>query len=273
MPYVATRLGRWFYDESGPANDGPAVVLFHGLFFDGSQWKAQLPALSKLGRVLVFDGPGHGKSDPPPPFSLEDHADAVTDAFAHLRIDRAVFVGLSWGGMIAMRVALRYPQLVAALALLDTDAGAVSRVERLKNGALATIAAKVGIPPWLTRTQIAPLLFGKTSLERRPELGLEAHRRITGYDREALLRAVRTVSIERSDIRYRLGAIAVPTLVLCGEEDVATPLARSRDIARAIPGARLRVIPRAGHMTAIEAPDAVNAELLPFVRAALQNVP
>ncbi len=273
MPYVATRLGRWFYDESGPANDGPVVVLLHGLFFDGSQWKAQLPLLSKLGRVFVFDGPGHGKSDPPPPFTLEDHADAVTDAFGHLGIDRAVFVGLSWGGMISMRVALRYPQLVAALALLDTDAGAVGKVERMKNGALASIAAKLGIPPWLTRTQVAPQLFGKTTLERRPEHAAETHRRITGYDREALLRAVRAVSIQRSDIRDRLGAIAVPTLVLCGEEDVATPLARSREIVRAIPGARLRVIPRSGHMTTIEAPDAVNAELLPFVRAALQNVP
>jgi pimeloyl-ACP methyl ester carboxylesterase len=236
-------------------------------------WKAQLPALSKLGHVFVFDGPGHGKSDPPPPFTLEDHADALADAFGHLGIRRAILVGLSWGGMVAMRVALRYPQLVAALALLDTDAGAVHRGERLKNAALAVVASKLGIPPWLTRTQIAPLLFGKTTLGLRPELAVEAHRRIVGFDMDGVLRAVRAVSIERTDIRSHLGAVAVPTLVLCGEEDRATPLSRSRAIAQCIEGARLRVIPRSGHMTTLEAPNVVNAELLPFVTSALQNVP
>jgi pimeloyl-ACP methyl ester carboxylesterase len=71
----------WFYEESGP-NDGPAIVLLHGLFFDGRMWQDQVPALAALGRVVVFDGPGHGRSDVPPSFTLEDHADALAEGVA-----------------------------------------------------------------------------------------------------------------------------------------------------------------------------------------------
>src|SRR5579883_2614545 len=122
MAYMRTRLGRWFYEERGArkrAGD-PAIVLLHGLLFDGGMWRGQVEALSAFGRVLVIDGPGHGKSEMPPPFTLEDHVDALMDALTALGVERAVFVGLSWGGMIAMRAALRHKKRVAALALLDT---------------------------------------------------------------------------------------------------------------------------------------------------------
>ena len=80
MPYVRTRLGRWFYEERGAAKrpGDPAIVLWHGLLFDGGMWRHQIEPLAALGRVVVFDGPGHGKSEVPPPFSLEDNADAMT---------------------------------------------------------------------------------------------------------------------------------------------------------------------------------------------------
>src|ERR1700690_3109083 len=84
MPYVRTRLGRWFYEERGKAKreGDPAILLLHGLLFDGGMWRAQVEPLSALGRVLIIDGSGHGKSEAPPRFTLEDHADALAiDAF------------------------------------------------------------------------------------------------------------------------------------------------------------------------------------------------
>src|SRR5690349_12906420 len=111
MAYVRTRLGRLFYEERGQARrpGDPAIVLLHGLLFDGGMWRDQIGPLAALGRVIVMDGPGHGKSEPPPRFMLEEHADALIDAFSDMGIDRALVVGLSWGGMLGMRFALQHP--------------------------------------------------------------------------------------------------------------------------------------------------------------------
>ena len=82
MSYVRTRLGRWFYEERGVTkrSGDPAIVLWPSLLFDGGMWKHQIEPLAALGRVVVFDPPGHGKSEVPPPFSLEDNADALSEA-------------------------------------------------------------------------------------------------------------------------------------------------------------------------------------------------
>src|SRR6186713_184995 len=148
MPYVRTRLGRLFYDERGEARRAgdPAIVLLHGLLFDGGMWRGQIEALSSLGRVVVLDGPGHGKSEPAPRFMVEDHADALLDAFGELGIERAVVVGLSWGGMVAMRLALQHPSKVCGLALLDTSASAEPLANKVKYRALIALHRRVGIP-------------------------------------------------------------------------------------------------------------------------------
>ena len=87
MPYARTRLGRWFYEERGVARKkgDAAIVMWPSLLFDGGMWREQVEPLAALGRVIVFDPPGHGKSEVPPPFSLEDNADALLDAFGELR--------------------------------------------------------------------------------------------------------------------------------------------------------------------------------------------
>ena len=148
MPYVRTRLGRLFYEERGKAHrpGDPAIVLLHGLLFDGGMWRGQIEPMSALGRVIVIDGPGHGKSEPPPRFTLEEHADALLDAFRDLDVSRAVLVGLSWGGMVGMRVALQHPSRVAGLAILDSSAERPTLGERIRYRALVALQRRLGIP-------------------------------------------------------------------------------------------------------------------------------
>ncbi len=269
--YVRTRLGRWFYEERGaPKRDGaPAVVLWPSLLFDGSMWRHQLEPLAELGRVLVFDGPGHGKSEVPPAFTLEDNADALLDAFAELKVDRAVMVGLSWGGMLAMRMALQHPKRVAALALFDTSADPEDRARALKYRAFVSISRRFGLPPGLAEAQIAPAMFCDRTLAERRDLVDRFKRAAGGYAPEGTARAAMAVVIQRKDILPRLRDIRVPTLVACGREDRATEPVHSERIAAAIPGARLVWIEHAGHITALEQPEAVNAVLVPFVREQL----
>jgi 3-oxoadipate enol-lactonase len=273
MPYVRTRLGRLFYEERGDKRrpGDPAIVLLHGLLFDGGMWREQLEPLAALGRVVVFDGPGHGKSEPPPRFTLEEHADALFDAFGELGIERAVLVGLSWGGMVSMRLARQHPSQVAGLVLMATSADPEALAKRVRYRGLIAMHRRVGTPRGLFDRQIAPLMFSDRTLRERPALLEAALRQTNGFEREGLARACLAVVVHRTSIAAALPGLRVPTLVITGREDRSTPPACAEAIARAIPGARLVLLDGVGHMSALEAPAAVNAELVPFVRRLIET--
>ena len=243
--------------------------MWPSLLFDGGMWRNQIEPLAALGRVVVFDPPGHGKSEVPPPFTLEDNADALLDAFGELRIDRAVIVGLSWGGMVGMRMALQHPTRVAALALFDTSAEPEDRPRAIKYRLFVSFARRLGMPPGLMDSQITPAFFCDRSLRERRDLVDRFVRAANGFPREGTARAALAVVVHRKDILPRIGDIRVPTLVVCGREDRATEPGHSERIASRIAGARLHWIDDAGHVTALEQPKAVNDVLVPFVREQL----
>jgi len=273
MAYVRTRLGRLFVDERGEprSKSDPAIVLLHGLLFDGGMWRGQIEALSALGRVVVFDGPGAGKSEPPPRFMMEEHADALLDAFEELEIQKAIVVGLSWGGMVAMRFALQHPTRVSALALLDTSAEVEPLNKRIRYRAFLALHKRAGFPYALFEREVAPLMFAEKTRRTKPELVEASYRKAMGFNRDGLAKAGLAVMIHRKKILEKISAIRVPTLVMVGREDGATPLERSENIARSIPGAELVVLDELGHMSAIEDPPAVNAHLVPFVKKVLER--
>jgi 3-oxoadipate enol-lactonase len=272
MAYVRTRLGRWFVEEAGEQKKpGDAtILLLHSLLCDGGMWRGQIGPLSELGRVVVLDAPGHGKSDVPPAFTLEDHARALTDAFRPLGIDRALVVGLSWGGMVAMRLALGEPDKLRAMVLLDTSADGTTLRERLEYRALCVVARRIGLPPRLVHDTVVPLMFSPTTLREQPELAVELVRTVSGYPREGVTRAVTAVSIDRPAILDRLREIKTPTLIGVGEDDKAFPPHVSRQIASRIAGSTLVYFKDAGHLSALENPKAVNEQLLPFVEEHLR---
>ncbi len=270
--YVRTRVGRLFYEERGEARapDAPAIVLLHGLLFDGGSWRHQLEPLAELGRVVVIDGPGHGKSEPPPKgFSLEDHVEALSDVLRELGIERAVLCGLSWGGMLSMRFAIRFPSKIAGLVLLDTSAESEGRGRRVRYRSFIALHRALGMPRWLYERQVKKLMFGDATLRERQDLVEESYVRTMGFDREGVARAALAVVVDRTDVTKRLGEIRAPTLVLVGRDDRSTPLAKAEALARRIERAELHVVEGAGHMSALEQPVAVNALVVPFVRRVL----
>jgi len=176
-----------------------------------------------------------------------------------------VCVGWSWGGALALHLALRHPAAVAGLAILDSSAEAQTRYRKAKYRLLVGVVRRFGLSPWLARGQIAPLMFSRRTRRERPELVEEFVRSATALPRQALVRAALAVAIQAPDILASLGALSVPTLVLCGREDRGYPPALSEHIARAIPGARLEWIEGAGHLTPLERPEQVSRFLVPFV--------
>ncbi len=270
MPFANTRLGRLYYEEHGEARgDSSAIVLLPSLLMDSEMWRYQIGPLSELGRVIVLDGPGHGRSDVPPPFSLDEHVEALDSVLTQLQVTRAILIGLSWGGMLAMRYALAHPQKLVGLGLLDTSARLDRRANRLRNRLFIAAARRIYLPRALVGRYVAPLMFGRHTFRQRPELIEELTHVMNRHPRVGMTRASKAVLVDRTDIGKEINAIHSPTLVLCGKDDRSTPPAESKFIASQIPGAKMSWIERAGHMSALEEPEQVTRELVAFVRPLL----
>ncbi len=263
--YVPTRLGRWYFEESGAkSNDDTAIVLFPSFLTDGGMWDGQMRPLAHVTRTISFDGPGHGKSDTPPPFSLDDNARAVLDALDTLGVKKFVMVGLSWGGMIGMRLAALAPERVRALALLDTSAAPETMPNRIRYRAMLSTHRRVGLPAFVAERRVLPLYFTEATLSSNRALAENFWRDAVGFPREGVYKAGKAI-FQRGYFRPELSRAQCPTLVMCGALDRATPPARSREIVSGIRGSELVLVDDAGHLSALEKPEAVNAALVPFV--------
>ncbi len=266
---VSVNGTRLHVEDSGGA--GPAVVFSHGLLLATRLWDAQVEALRSRYRCIAYDHRGQGRSAVPPERSIAMDTCAA-DAAALVEALGAApchFVGLSMGGFVGLRLAARRPELLRSLALLETSADPeppenVGRY-RLLNG----VARWLG--PWAVARSVMPILFGRTFLSDRARASERARWKaeIAG-NRRAIWRAVNGV-IEREGVHGELARIRTPTLVLVGEEDVATVPAKAERLAAAVPGARLVRIPGAGHTSPVEQPAAVTAALQGFL-ASLDRV-
>ena len=240
------------------------VVFLHGLGGSRLAWEPQLAALASRGRAVAWDMPGYGRSAAPAePLTFAALADAVIELADELGAERIHLVGLSFGGMIAQYVAATHPERLASLTLLSTSP---------KFGLDGTLPAD-----WRA-ARLAPLDAGQEPIDfadrvlaaiSGPHISAEAlaHQRtamaeVTG---EAMRRAIDCIVTH--DSRALLPTIAVPTLCLVGELDDETPPAYCQYIADRIPGARLEVIPSAGHLLSAEAPDLVNRLLIEHIEA------
>ncbi len=255
---VETPAGRLFVEVSG---QGPDVVFWHSLLCDGGMWQAQIAALSPRYRCIVIDGPGHGRSAPLlRGFTLNDCVDAMVSVMDRVGTTKPIVCGLSWGGMVAMRLAVAHPGRVRGLALLATSARAERGWKKPGYMALAGIARTVGASPQLCKL-IEPLFFAGDTRRHRPEVVAEFSRRLSCMDRASVGYACDAVIFDREDFSPSLGRIRVRTLVMVGDEDRATPVIEAEHIARLIPGARLVRVPGAGHLVAIDGAETVNDEL------------
>lgn len=248
------------------AGDGTSLVLGHSLLCDGRMWEAVAPALTERCRVVNVDARGHRRSPAEGPFTLDDLADDWLAILDREGVDRAVLCGLSMGGMTAMRLALKAPDRVAGLVLLDTSARAERRWPRLQYRAMAEVVRRVGfVEAFVPKIQRA--MFGRATLRGRPDLVARVTDRIRENDPRQLYFACRAV-FDRPSILDRIEQIRCPTFVVVGDDDASTPPSEARRIASRIPGAALVPIPAAGHLTAIEAPDAVLAAVHDLLEAA-----
>lgn len=251
---------RLYYEEAGA---GRVVVLIHGFTLDTRMWDDQFQSLAQNFRVIRYDLRGFGQSAVPTdePYSHVDDLRALLD---YLDIQQASLVGLSKGGGVALDFALTYPHRTQSLALIDTILGgfAWSAAGSARDGLVWEEARSGGIPAarksWFTHPLFAPA-------QRQPAVAAALMRIIDEYSGWHFVNANPERGIE-PPAAQRLSELKIPVLALVGEYDLPDFLQITELICQEIPQAQKVVIPGAGHMANMEAPEKVTQELLIFLK-------
>jgi pimeloyl-ACP methyl ester carboxylesterase len=246
---------------------GAPIVLLHGFPFSREMWEPQIAALRSSYRVIAPDLRGHGKSPAPDGiYSMDEMADDVIELLDRLRLDGPVIVGgLSMGGYVALSLVARWPGRVRGLMLLDTRAAPDSPDAAQKREETAQAVLAAGNPADLVEA-LVPRLFSATTLKRHPERVERLRTFMNATTATGVAAALRGMAI-RPDRRADLARIKAPALVLVGEDDVISPPSEARELAAAIPNARLAIIPEAGHMAPWENAAEANAAIIGFLQS------
>jgi pimeloyl-ACP methyl ester carboxylesterase len=267
VPIAETHGRQIFFEDKG---SGAPVVLGHSFLCTGEMWREQVRRLAGEYRLINPDLRGHGRSGPADrPFSLYDAVEDVIAVLDLLRIERAVWCGLSIGGMVAIRAALSHPDRVAALILLDSDAGSETLMRKLKYRAMGLGTRLSGVRPFLPA--ISRLMFGPTTRRENPGLVREWRNVFAAVDLPSILMCLDAL-LGRDSVLERLPEIDVPALVVVGEEDRSLPPTLSRRINDGLPDSTLTVVRGAGHLSALEQPSQVNAAIESFLQARVSPV-
>lgn len=265
MPHVDVQ-GRKLYYEIHGDHGGTPLVLAMGIGGSCRGWlPLQIPELSKHRTTLIFDYPGVGGSDPgEPSFSTADLADTLAALLDALSIAKADVLGPFMGGMVAQELSLRHPKRADRLVLVGTyarpDAKRRLLLEHWRD------LAESGAPlATLVRDRLLWTLHDDTIAQTDLIEAMVAFFTRDGAPLTAQMFAAQCEACLGHDAEAQLGDITHPTLVLCGKDDLLTPVKLHQELAQAIPDARLSTISHAAHLVMAESVETFNRTVLQFL--------
>nr|AFK10475.1 AHL-lactonase [uncultured bacterium] len=255
-----------YYDSYG---EGVPLVFLHPFSTDGGIWYPQTFPFAQTDHVIVIDHRGHGRSDRPATgYSIMEHTDDVIAVLDALKVDRAVFVGNSIGGIMAIELNLDHPQRVIGKLILSSGTGLGEGMPPEAGAAFQN--DYIGAFGGLLEGAISA-----RSKRERPEIlaVIRAHFSVpSNFPKHVLDAAMADPNgVFAWNIKDRLSSIQAPTLVVAGEEDLATTVANNQLIVDNIPGAELRVIKDIGHFHEIQRPEVFNELVRGFVARVVQE--
>lgn len=235
------------------------IIFIHGFPFNKSSWQPQVDFFKKTNRVIAYDIRGFGNSSADETeFSMDLFADDLILFMDKLEISKAIVCGLSMGGYILLNAANRYPKRFAAIVLCDTQCIADSPEAKEKRYKTMEQINENGLHDFVQN--FASVIFFKAPLKLVDEM----KNGMLTTSPKSIVKTLKALAL-RKDMQFSLQKIAVPTLVLCGTQDVVTPLTQSQLLVEHIPNATLKSINRAGHLSNLEQPDEFNRHLLRFI--------
>jgi 3-oxoadipate enol-lactonase len=258
MPFADVNGQHIYFEDSG--GSGAAVIFSHGFLMDHEMFGPQVDALCDEFRCITWDERGFGQTPATAPFSYWDSADDCLALLTYLELESAVLTGMSQGGFLSMRAALRAPDRVKALVLIDTQAGVEPEEARPLYQAMHD--------QWLSQGPGDELAGGVASIIMSP-----------GYDPAPWIAKWKAAPkenitwpfnclMERDDLTDRLGEIAAPTIIFHGEADAAIAMELAVALQQGLPKCvGLVRIPGAGHASNLSHPDEVNGPLRDFLRS------
>lgn len=243
--------------------DGIPLVFINSLGSDLRIWENVIPTFADDFRILRYDKYGHGLSDiAPSPFNIRDHAATLTHLLDAYEIDKAVIVGISVGGMIAMDFAVQNPDSTQALVLLDTfpTIGTPemwnTRINTLRERGMESLGNTI-LERWFS-----PTFNTKDPAAYRGYYNMLTRMPVAGYTGTC-------EAIRDADLTQAAKTIKAPTLVLCGAEDASTPPDLVRGLTEIIPNSRYVEIEAAGHLPCVEQPQATANAIGEFLKEVL----
>jgi 3-oxoadipate enol-lactonase len=267
MTAVSTILGPIHVEDQGCAGE-PVALLWPSLFTDHHMWGRQVAALRAAGwRTIALDPPGHGQSPGPGRgFTMDECAEAAVQVLDGMNVRApVVLLGVSWGGIVGPRVALRAPDRVKGMVLFNTTAEAPTLPVRA-NCTLLTWLLAIGALDTTVDRMLLSMQLSAGTRRLHPEIGAELAQRFRGWDRRALINTVRSVLVDRDGVLDALPGVSAPTLIVSGEQDTILPSPLNQRIADKMPNARHVVAPAAAHLVPLETPDFANGLILDFLR-------
>jgi pimeloyl-ACP methyl ester carboxylesterase len=256
------------YLDSAPTHtELRALVLLHAFPIGANLWEPQMRSIPRGWRLITPDLRGFGGStelDSLSALSIGDYADDVVDLLQELGIGKAVIGGCSMGGYATLALYQSAPQLFEGMVLANTRAGADSPESRANRRNMLALVDREGASG--VARDMMPKLLGRTTHDTNSDAEATVRRLIKQQSPAGIRSAIHRM-MHRPDSTPLLARVSVPALVITGEEDEMIPVEESRRIAGAIPGAKLVVVPGAGHLANLEQPEAFNAELNAFLAA------
>ncbi|MFS3136876.1 3-oxoadipate enol-lactonase [Gluconacetobacter sacchari] len=244
----------------------PALLLLHSLGTSSDIWDGLVGALSGGFRIIRPDMRGHGLTGVTPgPYTIEGLAADACAVLDALGVEAAHVAGVSIGGLIAQAMALHAPARVRSLVLIDTAPVFPTEASWRERAALVRATGLAGMADAVMGRWITPAGLDTPAARGLRQIFLRTDPE--GY-------AAACEALAACDLSARIGTIAVPTLVVVGEDDPSTPVATARALADSVPSSRLVILPQASHIPTVEQPDAVAAALLDaFSPATRDDVP
>ena len=243
----------------------PTLLLLHGFPHDRTLWDINTVALNKAADVVTVDLLGFGTNRTNAHVNtMEELAHDVHRTISERGLHRIVLCGLSMGGYVAMAFIERWPYLAQGLILCNTRSAADNEEAKAAREATAVDATEKGMA--VIARGMLPKVLCATTRREKPEVVAQMEALMTRQDPKGVAAASRGMA-QRPDRTNVLKGFNVPTLVITGAEDELMPLPTSQAMVDALPRAELVVLPAAGHLSNVEAPDAFNAAVLNYLRA------
>jgi len=266
MPNITINDAALYYEDSAPNSSKPVMLFAHGLLWSTQLYDKQVAYFQDRYRCIAFDFRGQGQSEVTKSgYDMDSLAEDAIGLLDALAIDSCHYVGLSMGGFVGQRVAIKYPKRLQSLILLDTSADPESPDNIPKYSKLMKAIKWLGVKR--VSKKVMPIMFGQSFLNdksRKAEYMMWLSR-LNKNNKKGAVYATQGV-IEREGIYNQLAKIITPTLIIVGDEDVATPYAKAERLHFAIKGSKLAVIKGAGHSSTVEEPKAVNQVMDTFLK-------